>query len=700
MRSQLFKFVKNKIPKISPTELIALRSGGTSIDRDILQGKINFPNFSKNKKIQNKFPESKINKLLNNFDMTQVYPNNNNDYWIKYLAKEKYFSFLIDEKYNGIKLSVNEMSDVLTKITSVDPGLGVITMVPNSLGPGELLTHYGTEDQKNKYLPGLAKGEYIPCFGLTGPNNGSDATGNIDKGEIIEVDGIKKIKINVNKRYITLAPVANLMGIAFNLEDPNNLLGKSGITLALVERGHPGLVQDTHHNPLNAGFPNGTIKGEFIIDIDQVIGGENNIGNGWKMLMECLSAGRGISLPATANASSKVASFGIINYIKVRDQFGIKLKDMEAIKEKLNKMVLNTWIIQSSVKMTNDILDSGCSPSVISAIMKQQCTERGREVLNHAMDIHAGGSICIGESNFLEKYYRSCPIGITVEGSNTLTRSLIIFGQGLNKSHPHIFPVLDSVLNNDINKFGKQFNNLLGHVFSLYFKTLNPLNVFYKDRLERQVLDFATLTNFVALKGGALKREQILSGTMADIFSNLYLAISVRYYDNLYKSSELLTNYIVDKLISDNQEKINTVIKNMGIERIPILHLQKSKRTIDFKEECNVFYEILNNENILNEIKKNIYLKGILNDFDKISKLHEDSKEYKNLKNKIINVGEYKNKDINKDINKNINNIILTEYKSIKIKNSESNLPDTGKNYNVSEKDKSKRFRFMSESHV
>ena len=695
MRSQLFKFVKNKIPKISSTELIALRSGGTSIDSDILQGKINFPNFTKNKEIQNKFPESKINKLLDNFDMTQVYPNNNNNYWINYLAKEKYFSFLIDEKYDGIKLSVNEMSDILTKITSVDPGLGVITMVPNSLGPGELLTHYGSEEQKNKYLPGLANGEYIPCFGLTGPNNGSDATGSIDKGEIIEVNGIKKIKININKRYITLAPVANLMGIAFNLEDPNNLLGRSGITLALVERGHPGLVQDTHHNPLNAGFPNGTIKGEFIIDIDQVIGGENNIGNGWKMLMECLSAGRGISLPATANASSKVASFGIINYIKVRDQFGIKLKDMEAIQEKVNKMILNTWIIQSSVKMTNDILDSGCSPSVISAIMKQQCTERGREVLNHAMDIHAGGSICLGESNFLEKYYRSCPIGITVEGSNTLTRSLIIFGQGLNKSHPHIFPVLDSVLNNDTNKFGKEFYNLLGHVFSLYFKTLNPFNIINKDKLERQILDFATLTNFVALKGGALKREQILSGTMADIFSNLYLAISVRYYHNLYKSSELLSEYVVDKLISDNQEKINTVIKNMGIERIPILHLQKSKKPIDFKEEHILFNEILNNENILTEIKKNIHLKGILNDFDKISKLHEDSNEYQNLKNKIINVGEYKNKETN-----NIDNIILTEASKNKIKNSEFNLPDTSKNYILSEKDKSKRFRFMSESHV
>ena len=676
MISQVFKFVKNKIPKISSTELIALRSGGTSIDRSILLGKIDFP---KNTEIKNKFPESKINNLLNNFDMTKVYPNNNNNYWINYLAKNKYFSFLIDEKYDGIKLSVNEMSDILTKITSVDPALGVVTMVPNSLGPGELLTHYGTEEQKNKYLPGLAKGEYIPCFGLTGPNNGSDATGNIDKGEIIEVDGIKKIKININKRYITLAPVANLMGIAFNLEDPNNLLGKSGITLVLVERGHPGLIQDTHHNPLNAGFPNGTIKGEFIIDIDQIIGGEKNIGNGWKMLMECLSAGRGISLPATANASSKVASFGILNYIKVRDQFGIKLKDMEAIQDKVNKIVLNTWIIQSSVKMTNDILDSGCSPSVISAIMKQQCTERGREVLNHAMDIHAGGSICIGHSNFLEKYYRSCPIGITVEGSNTLTRSLIIFGQGLNKSHPHIFPVLDTVLNNDINKFSKEFNNLLSHVFSLYFKTLNPLNIFNKDKLERQVLDFATLTNFVALKGGALKREQILSGTMADIFSNLYLAISIRYYDNLYKSSELLTNYIVNKLISENQEKINIVIKNMGIEKIPILHLQKSKKAIDFKEEHSVFNEILNNENILTEIKKNIHIKGILKDFEKISNLNENTLEYKKLKERIINVGEYKNNE------------------TIKIINSKSNIDD---NYKVSQKHKSKNLRFMSESHV
>ena len=263
------------------------------------------------------------------------------------------------------------------------------------------------------------------------------------------------IKVKLNKRYITLAPVANLMGIAFNLRDDDNLIGKSGVTVALVERNHPGLIQDTHHNPLDVGFPNGTIKGEFYIELDQVIGGEKNIGNGWKMLMECLSAGRGVSLPASANASSKVASIGIYNYIKIREQFKLPLMKMEAIQEKFNRMITDTWIILSSVKLTNDILDSGKSPAVISAIMKQQCTERGRNVLNEAMDIHGGAAICKGYSNFLEKYYKSAPIGITVEGSNTLTRSLIIFGQGLNKSHPYIFPILDSVLNDDLNSFKK-----------------------------------------------------------------------------------------------------------------------------------------------------------------------------------------------------------------------------------------------------
>ena len=647
LKTRLFNSVKQLIPKISSTEMIALKSGNTSIDRDILLGKFNFP---KKKNLLYKFPENKLERLFREFYITQdvnpedtrVYPNNNNNRWVNHLAKNRFFSFLIDEKYGGIKLSVNELSDILTKIASVDPALGVVAMVPNSLGPGELLTHYGTEKQKDKYLPGLADGTYIPCFGLTGPNNGSDATGNIDKGVVVKRDGKILIQVTVNKRYITLAPVANLMGIAFNLEDPDGLLEnkKSGVTLALLERHHTGLIQDTYHNPMNAGFPNGTIKGTFYVDPEQVIGGPENIGNGWKMLMECLSAGRGISLPATANASSKVASFGIINYIKVREQFGMPLEKMEAIQEKVNKMVLDTWIIQSSVALTNDILDDGNSPAVISAIMKQQSTERGRRVLNHAIDIHAGSGICLGYGNFLERFYRSIPIGITVEGSNTLTRSLIIFAQGLNKSHPHIFPVLSSILDNDKENFFLEFKNIVTHSLKLYFKTWNRSTTF-----EQQIIDFACLTNFVALQGGAIKRNQMLSGDMADIFSNLYMGISVLYYDKHTQTSPELTYYILDNIVRENQTIINRVISNMGYEKYLLYPLNRTVKDIDYNREREIFKEIIENPAIIKEIKKNIWIKNtVLEDLESAGRrdIDKNSEKYRELKDRIINVGEYK----------------------------------------------------------
>jgi|TARA_B000000565_G_scaffold43713_2_gene29090 acyl-CoA dehydrogenase len=632
----IFNSIKNRIPKISPTELIALESGNVSIDRDILNGKIEYPD---KKKTINKFPKDELERLLDNFKDKPLFPDNKN--FIKDLAKKKYFSFLIDEKYGGIRLSVNELSNILTKITTVDPALGVVTMVPNSLGPGELLTLYGTDQQRNNYLPKLANGELIPCFGLTGPNNGSDATGNIDEGYVFKEDGKIKVKITLNKRYITLAPVSNLMGIAFNLKDPDNLLNKSGITLALVERGHDGLIQETYHNPLDVGFPNGTIKGTIVLELDQIIGGKNNIGNGWKMLMECLSAGRGISLPATANASSKVASYGMFNYIKIRDQFNMPLKNMEAIKEKFNNMVYNTWMIQSSVDMTNDILDAGNSPAVISAIMKQQTTERGRSVISDAMDIHGGAAICVGHNNFLEKYYKSVPIGITVEGSNTLTRSLIIFAQGLNKSHPHIYPLLKSILANDLDTFKENFNNIISHSLNLYFKTFG----FFED-LEQQIINFAALTNFVALKGGAIKREQMLSGDMADIFGNLYLAISVRNYHKNYKASEKLTNYIVQRLLLENQEKINKIIDNLGYERYLLSHLKKNYKAITYDNEREIFDEIMENENIINEIQKNIHKTGVLKDYEEINRCKENSKEYILLKEKIINVNEFREDNV------------------------------------------------------
>jgi acyl-CoA dehydrogenase len=646
MYNRIFNIVKKLIPKISDTELIALRSGTTSLDRQIFNGYVNTKiNF---KSIQaNKFDENKIDELVSKYKNDIVYPNTNNNEIINFLGKNKFFSFIIDEKYQGTNLSIKELSSILTKITSVNPSIGVATMVPNSLGPGELLLHYGTEEQKNYYLPKLANGEFIPCFGLTGPNNGSDATGSIDIGTLIELDGKKYIKVDVNKRYITLAPVSNLIGLAFKLNDPDKLLefGSEGITVALIEKGTCGLKQETYHNPLNTGFPNGTLKGSLMIPIENIIGGEENVGGGWKMLMECLAAGRGICLPATANASSKVACFGIINYAKHRKQFKLPLIKMQGVQDKILKMVYNTWLIQSSVGLTNEILDSGEKPAVISAIMKQQTTDRGREVLSNAMDIHAGGSICLGDNNFLEKFYRNTPIGITVEGSNTLTRNLIIFGQGLNKSHPHIFPILDSILNNDISSFRTNFNNMVVHVLSLYSKSLIPnfSNSIY-SKLDKQTINFAHLSNIVALKGGAIKAEQFLSADMADIFSNLYLAYSVKWFEENNKISTILSEYCISKLINENQMIFNKIINNSPSIHKPFIYHMKGIIGYDnYKNNSIVINEIITNNKIMETFKKDIIIKdSVLEELDKLNQMNENTDEYKQLYNKVIQVGEYK----------------------------------------------------------
>ena len=646
MYKQVFKLVKSIIPKISDTELIALRSGTTSLDRQIFNGVVN-TDFHFKSIETDKFDNKKIEELLTKYKDDIVYPNNNNNEIVEFLGKNKFFSFIIDEKYGGTNLSVKELSSVLTKITSVNPPLGVATMVPNSLGPGELLLHYGTDQQKEKYLPKLANGDFVPCFGLTGPNNGSDATGSIDEGYVTLEDGKKFVNVEVNKRYITLAPVSNLIGLAFRLTDPNGLLnkGKEGVTVALIEKGEFGLRQETYHNPLNTGFPNGTLKGTLKIPLENVIGGEENVGNGWKMLMECLAAGRGICLPATANASSKVACFGVINYAKHRTQFKLPLIKMQGVQEKILKMVFNTWLIQSSVALTNEILDSGEKPAVISAIMKQQTTDRGREVLNDAMDIHAGSSICLGENNFLEKFYRNTPVGITVEGSNTLTRNLIIFGQGLNKSHPYIFPILDSILNDDIDSFKKGFNNMINHVVSLQVKSMIPnLSGSVYSKLDKQTVNFAHLSNIVALKGGAIKAEQFLSANMADIFSNLYLAYSVKWFEENYKVSKTLSEYCINKLLNENQMLFNKIVDNAPIYHKPLIcHLKGRVKFDSYKENSKIIDEIINNRKIMDTFKHDIIIENsVLEELDRLNSLDKNSNEYKELYNKVIQVGEYK----------------------------------------------------------
>ena len=485
---RIFNVAKKLLPKISETEMIALRSGTVSFDRNVMANTVNNFDF---KSLKNEFDTEYFNnevpKLYNASGTEPVFKEGKFNEKLREMIKEtKAFSYIIDPKYGGKKLSVETQSRILVKLASNNPSLGVTVMVPNSLGPGELLQHYGTEEQKEKYLPDLANGEYIPCFGLTGPHNGSDAAGKIDTGKVIKKDGKRIIKVKVNKRYITLAPIANLVGLAFNLEDPDNLLeqGNSGITVALLEKNHPGLKLETYHNPLDAGFPNGTVKGDLEIDLDQIIGGEEKCGGGWKMLMECLAAGRAISLPSSALASSWVSTYGVTGYANIRKQFNIPLSKMQGVQEKLASMTYNSLVIDSALRLSNAILDSGEKPSVLSAIMKQQCTERARKVLDGGMDVYAGSAICMGDNNFIAKFYKSAPVGITVEGSNTLTRSLIIFGQGLNKSHPYIGNIVTNIQENNQVEFSKNIKSMVGHTINCYFKSLFNITSIKSDQID------------------------------------------------------------------------------------------------------------------------------------------------------------------------------------------------------------------------
>lgn len=648
MYNRLFSYVRSIVPRISNTELIALRSGTTSVDRMIFEGKVSIPDMSLDIPGREKqFMERNVNDVIRKYgNVERVYPNENVKDIISTMAVNKFFGFIIDEKYGGNKFSVAGMANVVTKLTSANPALGIIAMVPNSLGPAELLENYGTEIQKKQYLPDLASGRSIPCFGLTGPNNGSDAAGAMDEGVVVIKDNKKYIKVSVNKRYITLAPIADVVGLAVKVSDPDRLLtyGSEGVTVALLKCDHPGLRLETHHNPLNVGFPNGTVKGDLLIPVDDVIGGEANVGEGWKMLMECLAAGRAVCLPATANASSKVATYGIWNYARHRRQFKIPLIKMEGIQNKLADMVFHTWLIQCGVKLTNALLDAGEKPAVLSAIMKEQTTERAREVLNHGMDIHAGSAICLGENNFLEKFYRSAPVGITVEGSNTLTKSLITFGQGLNKSHPHIFDVYKSILDDNLNDFKTHFNKLFSHSFRQFVMVPNMGG--YSDAIQKQTRYFANLANFVALMGGAIKRDQFISSDMAQLMSNLYLAHSVIWCEKQKPTSRVLYDYCLRRICDENQEIINRIVANYPSSAVKLLLRPMTHKVtpMSYQAKRDLINEVDTNTAILDSIKENIYCEdGILEELDRLNRLDQDSDDYKNLYQKVIQVGEYEN---------------------------------------------------------
>lgn len=451
---------------------------------------------------------------------------------------------VIPKEYGGKGFSALMHSAVVQKIASRSFSAAVNVMVPNSLGPGELLAHYGTQEQKDKWLPKLASGEVVPCFGLTEPKAGSDATTLNTRGVVkMGEDGEPYIHIpNLDKRYITLAPIANLLGVAFHLEDPDNILGKGeepGITLALVPEDTEGLEPRTRFNAMDAAFNNGTIRGDIKISPDAIIGGKENAGEGWRLLMEALSIGRSISLPSVSTAANKAAAYYVGAYSRLRQQFGLDIGKFEGIEEPMARIAGYTYLAEAARVATARMVDQGLKPVIPSAILKYHLTENMRQSVTDAMDILGGKGVMSGPNNPINRVYTAIPIAITVEGANILTRNMMIFGQGGIRAHKHMFPLLDSMENGKyLNLAGRGLMMGLGTAASAvagmapdimhgtggagdvdpdmkkYYRHINRLS---------SVFNFAANVSYLALQQ-KLKFKERLSARLGDVFSHLYLA--------------------------------------------------------------------------------------------------------------------------------------------------------------------------------
>lgn len=479
----------------------------------------------------------------------------------EYLKKEKFFGMRIPKEYGGLGFSALANSTIIQKICTRSLTTAVTAMVPNSLGPGELLLAYGTSEQKNYYLPRLASGEEIPCFALTGPEAGSDASSIPDVGIVCkgQYNGqeVLGMRLTWNKRYITLAPVATVLGLAFKLHDPDDLLGNKkelGITLCLLPANHPGVEIGNRHFPLNQPFMNGPTRGQDVfVPIDWIIGGPAMAGKGWRMLVECLSAGRGISLPALSTAAVKHSYRVTGAYARLRKQFNTPIGHFEGVEEVLARIAGRTYFLEATRLFLAKAVDEGIKPAVASAIAKYHMTEAARACANDAMDVHGGRGIMLGPKNYLGRGYESMPISITVEGANILTRSLIIFGQGAIRCHPFLRKEMQAVNNPNLEEGLQQFDcNFTQHIkYSLanfarlvfhsftggLLCTAPDLSINRANcSLLRQITRMSLALSFVAeitllLLGGKLKRKERLSGRLADVLSQLFLASAViKYY--------------------------------------------------------------------------------------------------------------------------------------------------------------------------
>ncbi len=564
-----FAMVKKVLPKVSETEQEALDAGTIGFDAELFSG---HPDWEKLRAVppivltaeEKAFIDGPCDELCRMVDDWQIRFDDKDipDTIWKFVGRHGFLGMLISKEHGGLGFSAQAQSLILGKIASRSPDVATIVMVPNSLGPGELIEKYGTDEQKHYYLPRLAKGLEIPCFSLTGPTSGSDAATMRDIGTVVRAmhEGRETlgIKLSWDKRYITLGPKATLVGLAFRLFDPDKLIGDKadiGITLALIPANHPGVNIGRRHLPSGSAFPNGPNWGKDVfIPIDWVIGGQKMAGHGWRMLMECLAAGRAISLPSSATAAAKAMLRFTTAYTRIRKQFGLPIAKMEGIEEPLARMVETAYVNEAARAVTAAMVARGEKPSVISALMKYQTTERMRRTVNDAMDIHGGRAICDGPMNYIQAAYQAVPVGITVEGANILTRTLITFAQGALRSHPYLYKEVKAVQDADAqrglaafedaflghiqfavgNVFGALFHNLTGGMLAHVPEKAYGTAEWYRQ-LSRSARNFALVADLtVALLGGGLKVKQKLTGRLADALSELYMLSCVlkRYEDD------------------------------------------------------------------------------------------------------------------------------------------------------------------------
>ncbi|MDA9689721.1 acyl-CoA dehydrogenase [Betaproteobacteria bacterium] len=572
-------FILNKIrmslPTMSDTERTALDAGTVWWDKELLSGNPNWdvllstPRPNLNKKEQD-FIDNEVNTLCS---MANEWVTNHEEKAYPKLAwdfarKNRFLGMIIPEKFGGLEFSAYAQSEILAKISSRSSVLSAMIMVPNSLGPGELLIHYGTDEQRKQYLPGLASGKEIPAFALTSPWAGSDASSIPDIGIICrgEWKGEECIglKVTWDKRYITLAPICTVLGLAFRAFDPDNLLGPKidlGITCALIPAKHPGVSIGDRHMPLTVQWPNGPTRGKDVfIPLSFVIGEKNGLGNGWRMLMECLSAGRAISLPSSNAGIAQLAVKTVGAYSRIRTQFNTSISNFEGVAEKLGKIAIEGYAIDSTRKLAASAIDLGEKPSVISAIAKVHSTEKAREIVTMGMDVIGGKGICHGPSNFLAEAHIQTPISITVEGANILTKSLIIFGQGSIRCHPYLYEIIKAAENPDQEEgletfdllFKKQSINLIKN---LSFNLLSGLSGYVSFENKSMVGDeclslykgvnrYSRILSTVAdvclfSMAGNLKRKELISGRLGDILSNLFIASAcLKQYHDGEKSAD------------------------------------------------------------------------------------------------------------------------------------------------------------------